>query len=459
MRSLFSASFAGIYGLHDDQARGRLISLGSALMTAVYNVFVTGIFYTGFLSMYGMSITSVGVISFIPYIANCFSLFSPMVLRRFRRRKRALLCAKVFYYALYILATTLMPSFVTGARARLVCFAAILFVAHAVYALFSPGITTWFYAFYPQENEARNRYIALNQIFSSFMSSAVLLLSGVLADAVSGSAHQGALILAFRYAAFLLVLLDVGMQACAREYPAAESAALRLRDVFTLPFRYRKFLLCMLLMFCWSLNSGLNSGLWSYHLLNHMHFSYTLINAMSVMYTVILILAAPFWRRRLRRYSWIKTFGAANLLWVPTEVLFFLMTKRSAWLYIPLCTVQNFLNVGFNLSYANVLYMNLPEENATAHISFNCIGCNLFTFLGMLAGTAISNLSGDNVMSVWGLPVYSVQFTTLARAVLMALMGAVCVKYWRAFTKDADIADVEAAESIRKAAASKKISK
>lgn len=86
-----------VYNLKDDHAKGRLISLGSSLMTSFYNVFITGIFYTGFLSMYGMSITGVGIISFIPYIASCFSVFSPMVLRRFKKRKGVLVASKIYF--------------------------------------------------------------------------------------------------------------------------------------------------------------------------------------------------------------------------------------------------------------------------------------------------------------------------------------------------------------------------
>ncbi len=437
-----------IYSLKDDSAKGRLISLGSGLMTAFYNVFITGIFYTGFLSMYGMSITGVGIISFIPYIASCFSVFSPMVLRRFKKQKGVLLLSKVYFYAMYILATTIMPVLVEGEQARLLWFTIILFLAYSVYALFSPGITAWFYAFYPEDNERRTRYITLNQIFSSMMSSAVLLLSGVLTDAVAGSPYQDTLILAFRYLAFVLVLIDVGMQACAKEYPTPDCGPIRLHQIFTLPFRYRKFLLCMLLMFYWNFISNLNNGLWNYHLLNHMHFSYTLINTMSVAYTVVLVLTSGVWRRLLRRYSWIKTFGIANLIWVPTEVLFFLMTPERAYLYVPLCIAQHLMAVGMNLSYANVLYMNLPEENATAHIAFYSIGCNLFAFLGLMTGTAISGITGDATFSFLGMPTYSVQFTTLARAVTMGSVAFICLRHWRAFTRDEDIADVEAQDEV-----------
>ena len=437
------AAFTDIYNLKDENVKGRLISLGSSLMTALYNVFITGIFYTGFLSMYGMSITNVGIISYIPLIANCFSVFSSLVLERFKKRKGILIASKIFFYALYIVATTVMPQFVHDTQGRLVWFSIILFVAHAVYALFSPGFTPWFYAFYPADGERRSRYIALNQIFSSIMSSAMLILSGVLTDAMAGTPYQNTLILGLRYFAFVLVLIDVAMQACAIEYPYPEGPKIRFTQVFTLPFHYKKFLFCLLMMFYWNFVANLNNGLWNYHLLNHMNFPYTLINAMSVMYTVILIFTAPFWRQLLKRYSWIKTFGIAVLIWMPTEVLFFFMTPDRTFMYVPLCIWQNLLAVGLNLSYANILYINLPEENSTAHIAFYSIGCNLFAFLGLLTGTQISAIGGDVPSMLLGMPVYSVQYTVLARAVTMLALGIVLVTQWKRFTPDHEVEEIE----------------
>jgi len=447
LRNTF-ASFFDIYNAHEDRAKGRLISLGSALITAFYNVFITGIFYTGFLSMYDISITDFGVISFIPYIASCFSVFSGMILGKIKKRKAVLLGAKVFFYAMYIVAITVMPQFVHDTRMRMYCFVGILFIAYAVYALFSPGLTTWFYNFYPADNERRTRYIMLNQIFSSVMSCIVLLFSGILTDAVAGSPHQKTLILGFRYFAFFLVLIDIFMQSRAKEYPYPESPNTKFREVFTLPFKYKKFMYCLLMMFAWNYIANLNNGLWNYHLLNHMHFSYTLLNSVSMMYTLVLVCTAPLWRKLLRRYSWIKTFGLTNLVWWPTEIAFFFMTIHRTWMFLPLCFIQNCLNVGFNLSYSNVLYMNLPEEDSTTHIAFYTIGCNLFAFLGLMTGTWISSITGDNTVYLLGMNAYSVQFTTLARAVTMLAMGLVCTFKWRSFTRDQDIAEIESRASI-----------
>ncbi len=432
-----------IYSPRNEYSKGRLISLISSLITAFYNVFITGIFYTGFLSMYGISITGVGIVSFIPYIGSCFAVFSPFVLRRFKKRKRVILASKILFYSLFILATTLMPLFVKTAHGRLVSLIAILFIAYAEYALFSPGITVWFYNFYPAENEKRTRYIYLNQMFSSVMSSVILLASGIITDAVRASGHQNTIILTLRYFAFALVLADVFAQSRAKEYPYEETSHLRFTDIFTVPVKNRKFILCMLLMFSWNFICNLNNGTFSYHLLNHMQFSYTLINCMSVMYTVILALTSGMWRRVLRKHSWVKTFGICNLLWVPTEILWFLTSKRLSYMYVPISMWQNLLNVGLNLSYANILYMNLPGDESTAYISFNVVGANVCALLGMVCGTWVVSLNADTPFLFMGIEVYTVQFTCLMRALFMGIMGLVCFYGWKAFTSEREIALVE----------------
>lgn len=445
----FRAALSDIYGLKDEDSKGRLIVLADSLLTTAYNVFITGIFYTGFLTMYGMSITDTGILSFIPFIANLLSIFSPKILRHFKRRKGILIASKISFYAMYIIAANIMPQFVKGPAARMNCFIAILFFSFGFYALFSPGFTTWFYHFFPEDNEHRSRFLMYNQIFSSVLSSIVLIFSSVLTDALRNSPYQNQLILIFRYFSFILVLLDVWLQSRAKEYPYLETARIKLKEIFTLPFKHKKFLLCMLLMFAWNFNCNLNNGLWNYHLLNHMHFSYTLINAMSILYTFILLLLSSAWWRVLRRYSWIKTFGIAVLLWVPTEILLFFMTPERSFMFVPVAVIQQVLNVGLNISYANILYMNLPEENSTVYISFNTIGSNIFACLGILVGTYITSLTNDATIPFLGMNIYSVQFTTLCRALIMLLMGIVLITKWRSFTRDIDIAEIEARQHAR----------
>ena len=106
--------------------------------------------------------------------------------------------------------------------------------------------------------------------------------------------------------------------------------------------------------------------------------------------------------------------------------------------------------MGLNLAYANVLYMNLPKENSTAHIAFHTIGINVCSFLGLMTGTWVSSISGDNTIPFLGMEIYSVQFTTLMRGVALFIIGMVLVKKWRVFTRDEDIIEIEQAEEARR---------
>ncbi|MBR4039838.1 MAG: MFS transporter [Clostridia bacterium] len=439
-----------IFGFHDEDAKGRTVYIFCVILNAFYNVFITGVFYTGFLSMNGMSITDAGIVTFIPYLGNLFSVFSSKILIRFKRRKPIMIAAKIYFYVMYILAATVMPQFVHDPQQRLYWFAAIVFLAYALYAPFDPGFVIWFYRFFPQDDARRSRYLLYQQIAASVMASVILIFSSVITDAVNSAENQRALIEGLRYFAFVLVLLEIAIQVQAKEYPVPPEPPLRLGEIFTLPLRYKKFMYCTLVMFAWNYMLNLNNGLWHYHLLNHMHFSYTLINSMSVLGTFILLVLSGFWQRVLARYSWIRTFGLAQLFWVPTELLFFIMSPETAWLYVPLCVVQNILNVGVNLSYANVLYINLPRDNETALIAFNTLGRNFCAFLGLLTGTYVSSLTGDTAVRTLGMDVYSVQYTCLMRAAALFILGMILVLRWRTFTPDADAAAIDEASGIRK---------
>lgn len=433
-------SFRAIFNFQNDESKGRIIALSSTLLTTVYNVFVAGIFYTGFLTMYGMSITDTGILSVMPFIATLASVFSPKILSRFKRRKTILLCSRVIYYLLYIVLTTIMPQFVHEPRARLMWFIVIITVSTVFYSLFSNGFSAWLYNFYPADNNTRQRYLTISQICASILSSIVLIGSGLLTDALSDSPLQDQLILIFRYFAFGLVLVEVFLLAKAKEYPYLDSEQLRLSEVFTLPFKYKKSLFCMSLYFAWCFMAYLNgNGTWSYHLLNHLEVSYSLINTISVLYTLCLLLLSPVWSRTLRRFSWIKTAGIAVLIFAPSELVAFFLTKNSLYLYIPVGIYQNIASVGINLAFANLIYMNLPKENSTVHLTFYTVGANLFAFLGSLCGTWISSITGDNYIMLMGIEVYSIQYTTLIRFVLLTAFGLIMLLKWRIFTSDEEI--------------------
>ena len=143
------------------------------------NTFLTaGIFHTAFLIANDIDIVKVGIISFIPFLANTFSIFSPFILERFERRKGILTLGRLLYYTLYILGVTLLP-LVKGQNAKVISFAVIVFISNVINALTVTGYAAWHVN---HTQQGRADYISYMQTLSYVFTGIVLIASSLIAD-------------------------------------------------------------------------------------------------------------------------------------------------------------------------------------------------------------------------------------------------------------------------------------
>ncbi|MBQ1985996.1 MAG: hypothetical protein II230_06795 [Clostridia bacterium] len=63
----------------------------SGIMATLANSLAGGTFYTGFLLAMGIDIVNINVIGLITLVTGFFNMFSPMLLNRFRHRKKLLI--------------------------------------------------------------------------------------------------------------------------------------------------------------------------------------------------------------------------------------------------------------------------------------------------------------------------------------------------------------------------------
>lgn len=387
MRKISTGPFAMLFNFREERALGRTCMLLSAAISSVISWLTTGLFYTSFLMANGIDVVKIGIITFVPYIANCASIFSPSILERFAKRKAVLSAGRAAYYTLNILAITVMPRFVTGTNARMSLFVVLIFAANIVNALFSGGYQVWQVNFIPED--VRARYFSVSALFTAFIGCGAALVSSVVADALSASAYRDAIIVIFRYIAYALGLLDVFILARPKEYPYLRSDAKpRLRDIFVKPVRNKKFALTMLIVFAWNAAISVPNASLNYYLINDVGVSYTFIYVINMFYPLFLLLFLPAWNRLLRRWGWLRTFAYAALLHTPTNLLYSCATAANFRWVIPVVRLtQHLFGVGMNVAYSNMVYLNLPREDQTNYISFHTLVLNGATFLGIMAGT------------------------------------------------------------------------
>lgn len=406
---LKSSRFFVLYNLHDEKAVGRTVMMATASLSGMISWMTGSLFYTSFLMMNGIDLVNIGIMTFLPYIANCFSIFTPSILERFQRRRWILAAGKCTYYVLNLLAITLMPLFIKGASGRMVCFVVLTLAANIVNALFSSGYSVWHINFIP--NDIRAEYFANSSMISNFIGCGAALASGLIADALASSPFKDTIVILFRYIAFAIGLLDVFILTRPVEYPYAKTSNKpRFRDIFVKPLTHKKFRLTMLIVLMWGFFSAVPSGALDYYLINNVGVQYTFIYIINMFYPFFLLAFTPFWRKMLDRWGWFKTFAFSAMAHVPTTLLYSCVTSYTYLWALPLLRlIQHFLGVGMNTAYSNMAFINLPRTDQTNYISFHTMIANIAAFLGILAGTTFISVFPNLSIQIGGMDFINVQ--------------------------------------------------
>lgn len=409
LKKIRRSNFFKLFNFQDDLAKGRSCMMLSAVMTAVIGWLTTGLFYTSFLMTNGIDIVNIGILTFVPYIASCFSIFSPSILERFQKRKWLLSGSRIIYYTLNILAITIMPRFVSDPQLKMILFVIIVFSANIINALFSSGYSVWQVKFIP--DDVRADYFSMNTLITAFIGCGAALLSSIVADGLSGSAYEDTIIVVFRIVAYALGLVDVILLTLPKEYPYSKSSDLpRLRHIITKPFQHKKFAITMALVFVWTFCINAPQSSLNYYLINDVGISYSFMYIINMFYPFFLLFFLPFWNKILRKKGWLTTFAIGAMLTSPTNLMYSCVTAANyTWLLPTLRLIQHFIGVGCNVAYANMAYINLPEKDQTNYIAFHTLTVNIAGFLGMMLGTSFVAAYPDIVVTILGLEFTNVQ--------------------------------------------------
>ena len=431
-----SGNLYSLFNFKEERALGRSCMLLSSALSSVISWLTTGLFYTSFLMANGIDVVKIGIITFVPYIANCASIFSPSILERFARRKGILSASRAAYYTLNILAITVMPRFVTDPTARMSLFVLFIFAANIINALFTSGYQVWQVNFIPEN--VRAGYFSVNTLFTAFIGCGAALASSVVADALAASAYQDTILVIFRYIAYAFGLLDVFILARPKEYPYLRSATVpRLRDIFVKPVQNKKFALTMLIVFFWNVAISVPNASLNYYLINDVGVSYTFIYVINMFYPLFLLLFLPAWNRLLRRWGWLRTFAYAALLHTPTNLLYSCATAANfRWVIPTVRLTQHLFGVGMNVAYANMVYLNLPAEDQTNYISFHTLVLNGATFLGIMAGTWFVSAFPELRLQIGGLTFVNHQMLLWVNALGNLLVPLAVLKLLPRLTPD-----------------------
>ncbi len=139
----------------DEKCYGRFAFFFDTLMMSFSNIFASGAFYTAFLRLNDISMADVGIMTYMPIIANLSCLFTPFVFRNMKRRKSVLMTARISYFLFNLVGVALVPFVVENRDARVFLMAFFLSFANVIWGLFVGGFADWQLNFLPMDGSAR----------------------------------------------------------------------------------------------------------------------------------------------------------------------------------------------------------------------------------------------------------------------------------------------------------------
>ena len=424
LSSFKNSMFCQLYNLKDDHSTGRAMLLLNQMLFAIGNIFITGTFYTAFLMESGIDIVQVSILSIIPNICWLFGLFSPKVFARIKRRRGILLFTNMFYYTCMVLLPNLIPVFVEDTGMRTVCFAVLLVVANVVNSIFASGSSAWHIRFLPEDDTRRSYHFSIMYMIFNVMGTVTAVGASLATDAMAGSGAQGTIITTLRYASFVLFVINGLLTFLVpKEYPYERSTgnSVKLTDVLTIPFKNKKFMLTILIVFLWNGVGALTGGFWSYYLLDTVKISYLMTYITSIVACVVSLFFMKWWRMAIRHFGWVRVMWFNFLLTATAAFLDIFLTPSTVWIVPIAATISGINLCGAQLTTDNLFYLHMPKNVDTdVYMTFSNSMVYIFVFLGTALGTwllALLETPDGSPHRFLGLDWYAPQIVTAIKVV------------------------------------------
>jgi len=406
-----NSDFSRVFHLRTPVGRSRSAILFNTALCNIGSAFTSGALYTAFLAENGLDIVRVGIITLIPYISWVLSLFSPMLMRHFPRRRGALIFNSMCYYSCVTLATTIMPLFVSDPEVKTWLFALFLLIANASNALLGNGCTTWILRFIPQGRDL-NIYTQYNNLVGLVLTNLTGIGAALAATVLEGSPHRMAFLVGLRLFAFVLFIVAELVRFLVPPETTLPVPDKRLSPLHLVrePLRHKPFMSAVVISIFWSFLVAINASTFSYYILETVKVPLVLMYLGSITTALTSLFLSGRFRRITDRISPYRTIAVFALLFGINEAMFSLIVPGRVALYVVFAITYAVIGVGFLMGYNSLFYLNLPKGcNTDVFSTFWHLAANLASLGGSAFGTWLLSMFGAQKLPLFGLEIYGSQ--------------------------------------------------
>ncbi|MDR2618729.1 MAG: MFS transporter [Treponema sp.] len=381
-----------------------------------------GNFLVGLYAIINLSDVLLGILTTLIQFCNIFQILSPLVLDRFKRKKKVLLITRVIYYSLYIVIIGIIP-FVPGEDGlRVGMLLAVMVLANLINALVAPGYSVLHIRSIPEESRAD--FFSVLHLFINICVYVSILLCGYVVDFFRNRGSFLAGITAVRIAALLFAALEIYSHCHVYEFdePCKETDHPKLHPF--IPLKNRQFMTCTVLTGLYSFFANIPGMYYSSYLVNDVVAPFSYLGVVNFLSVPILIIAIPVWNRIIRKISWFNTISIALLLVSCHYFMLPFVSKDNYSVLYTIAIIYYFSIIpGISIVASNLPYYRLPEGDRTVFLAFYQSFNSFMAMLGLFGGSVFIAFTGSFKPVLFGWPIGNKQLIMVIAGVLLVFLG------------------------------------
>lgn len=352
-------------------------------------VLAFGTFLSGFAVHIGAPDLLTGYLALIPSICGAISLFTSILWRRVRNRKRLIILINTLSRSIACLSvpvTLLLPQ-----SLRVGFFMAMLIVSNLLFSFAVPAINGWFVSVIP--DAIRGRYVSIRQFFMTLPAMILPIPLARMLDVFPGKQTVFLIIYGAAFALMLLTGLSYYRIGEPTPEPTPARPAVRVGDYFRIPLRNRP-----LMRFEWA-SMIIYFALYISYVFTDVY----MIRYLNIPYQFITLSTALLYLTQLAVYRYIgrlsdryghRVFFNASILLYGLELTLWAMMKSDTYLYLlPVRSlISGCAGAAFIICSFNYRYELMPSCDRDVCEGFHVTITGLVLFAAPLAGRVLGGL-------------------------------------------------------------------
>ncbi len=386
-----------------EMERNRLLGIieGASART-IFNL-TSGAFLVGLLKYMGASDTVCGYILAVPVLAAVIQFLSPIVLERLKFRLSIItLCASA--HRALLTSLIIIPFLPIPKNGKLIITFIVFLLSYAAVSFANPAVSNMYVSFVPQN--MRGRYFGKRESYLLFSATVVSLVLGKVLDVYEAKDSEITGYLIVYGVIFVFTIINHFSLRAMKEVPLIHTVEpIRIREIFTLPFKDKTFIVYFIMSIIWNISIQVASAFFAVYFKSDLNMNYTTITTLGMVNSLTYVVTASFWGRFADRHSWARTSMLTIGILAVTHFLWFLCFKGSPMLLILLAIAHVFGGIawsGINVSLFNLQFDFTPNEKRTVYIGLNAATSGIIGYLAAILGSQLVSFFGHAPIVLFG---------------------------------------------------------